>query len=233
MCRYCCRQSKEVELAEGTQRLGQIQQDLHTVDELAVPGNSATVSTAVPGTCPPPTQHAAQNGAGGLLSSCTGCTPCMYPVRAIVAEANQYLCTGLQTNEINPVDAKRQQRISEHFGELQEHYLQMCTSQAPRQHSISVGTASVGTEQAAAARLRAPQNDDGTAVLPSDWMQHGATEQQKNNGYAQPFAAGEQPALGVAAAVQVQRNVAMGDEPTQSEERLDQLDSVLRTVTQA
>jgi hypothetical protein len=131
------------------------------------------------------------------------------------------------------VDQKRQQRISEHFGELQQQYLQMCTSTTQRQVSNSAGTASVGTEQAAA--LPPLQYKHATAVVRHSNLlqdeQNAAGEGRGNNGDVQGGPAGGQHA-GMAAGHNERNVVAMGEALTHSEERLDQLDCMLRSVSQ-
>ena len=132
------------------------------------------------------------------------------------------------------MDQSRQQRISEHFGELQEQYQQICTTHTLHPPSHSAGTASVGTEQAAAPDSQPPRHGNANAVLHSEFMHpHLNTEPQtrETHGHGQgPGGGGNStPAAPVSPA---RRNVAAGDEPTMSEQRLDQLDGVLRTVTQ-
>ena len=141
----------------------------------------------------------------------------------------------MQARENAQVGESRQHRIAEHFSELQEQYQQMCTSHAQHQDSHSAGTGSVGTEQAAAPDAQLRRNGNANpAVLRSELMHpqlNAETQTRESHGYGyRTGAAGNStPAADIAGQ---QRNVAAGDEPTMSEQRLHQLDAVLRTVTQ-
>jgi hypothetical protein len=160
----------------------------------------------------------------------------MIPALIKIVSNQAWRCAGLQPDENSPVDKKRQHRISEHFGELQEQYLQMCSSHIQLQQISAVEATSVDTEQAAAAGVQPPQGPEAAAaVLHSDLMQpqqNGAADRGEQDGRDAGTPTGDRHLAGAAAGSKTDTNAANHKDATQSEERLDQLDCVLRTVTQ-